>query len=115
MDFVSWDVLTFPKIIWKVRKFHGSSHHQPEICELVLHLYSCCQTKTSQPNSIPKSPPAEAPNKYKSNRMSNVAQMLKIATEPLLKKNVDHCGPTHSNVVPVLERQTWCQKHRNTQ
>ena len=31
MEFVSWDDFPFPiiQLIWKVIKFHGSSHHQP--------------------------------------------------------------------------------------
>ena len=36
-DFVSWDDYSIPNI-WKVIKFHGSSHHQPAYC------YKCFTT-----------------------------------------------------------------------
>ena len=37
MDFVSWDDYSIPNCFWKVIKFHGSSHHQPD--ELIILLF----------------------------------------------------------------------------
>jgi hypothetical protein len=85
MEFVSWDD-DIPYIVeHKIPWFQSPPTRNLCSCFCI----SILAAKQKHPNQIPESPPAEAPNKYKSKRMSNVAQMLKIATEPLLSK----CGP----------------------